>query len=42
MSENFGFAAIERSTGREITYLEAIAEAAPWPDPDGLKAGVYA
>ena len=27
VSENFGFAAIERSTGREITYLEAIAEA---------------
>jgi 2-oxoisovalerate dehydrogenase E1 component beta subunit len=27
VSENFGFTEVQRSTGREITYLEAIAEA---------------
>jgi 2-oxoisovalerate dehydrogenase E1 component beta subunit len=42
VSENFGFADVERSTGRELTYLEAIAEAIAEEmerDPDVLVLG---
>jgi 2-oxoisovalerate dehydrogenase E1 component beta subunit len=42
VSENFGFADVEESTGRDLTYLEAIAEAIAEEmerDPDVLVLG---